>query len=446
MSGLHRTAPPEVNRRLIPGMLAVLTAAVFILAGTLHSSPNAQAAADTTDPLRSAQEQLQVCQAALRATNPAPTSTMRTWANTCIAVQQAAIRVLTAATPSPSPTVTSVSPTPAPTSASPTPAPTTASPTPTPTTPSPTPTTASPSPTPTPTPTPTGAACTNPTSPPDTNFNILPGYPGCADTGVPPGQTLLPWSGCPAGGGTATMTTAGLHLDSVIINCDLEIHTSGVVITRSRINGSVNDGEVNTRSYSLDQVEVNAGICQCPAVWHTHLTVTRSNIHGGQTAVSCVEACNVSDSWLHGQVHDPSFPNQHFGGFLSNGGGSAAAPSLIRHNTVVCDITPQIVTQAGTASCSGAINLFGDFGGVSHYTFDQNLIQASGDMSYCIYGGGGKAGMPDNISFTNNMMLRVASLTPPRCAWWGNVSSWLPNQPGMVWSGNTFEDGTPLNP
>jgi hypothetical protein len=236
----------------------------------------------------------------------------------------------------------------------------------------------------------------------------------------------------------------------VIINCDVRVLTSGLVITSSKINGSINDEENDARSFSIIDSEVDAGAEQAPAVWHTNLTVLRSNIHGGQTSVSCVDLCTVKDSWLHGQVHDLSKADQHFGAFLSNGGGSATKPSLVQHNTIVCDV-PETHIGGGTSSCSGDVNLFGDFGGVSHYTMDNNFLGAGtvqGHPSLCAYGGNsdvasGHKQPADNIVYTNNVFERGPFGT---CGVFGPVGDIDMTRPGMVWTNNRYEDGVVINP
>lgn len=405
---------------------AAAAVAVLVAASTM---PAGAAATTGLDPSAVAQAQLAGCQAWL-AQHPGSTSAQHTRMVQCVSDEQA-ILVALAATPAPSPS-SSPSSSPSPTVGPTTPAPTTVPPTSaSPTPPAPT----TPPPSPSPTPSPTAAA-----------------WPGPLNTGVPPGTALTTYTG------PCTITTPGTLIDAKTINCDLSIRTHDVVITRSRINGSIGDGEPQNCagcSFTLDQVEVNAGPETNPAVWHTTLTVLRSNVHGGQTAVSCVQACTVKDSWLHGQVHNPNVADQHFGGFLSNGGGTAATPSLIQHNTITCDV-PQTTVGGGISSCSGDMNLFSDFGAVAYYTLDHNLFQSSGEASFCVYGGSspGKPGGPGHhLVFTGNVMEHGNQIGDPgnnggikACAWWGAVADWDGSQPGNVWSGNMWEDGTVLLP
>jgi len=407
---------------------ALLVATGAAAATVKPTSAPVAAAVSTSDILAFARNQLALCQVEL---HDAFDAGARQRAQNCITDAQRAIADLSR-TPGPTPSP-SASPTGAPT---PTVVPTSASPSPT-----PAPTTIGPSPTPSPSPSPTSG-----------------GFPDASNTGVPAGTQLTAYTG------PCTITVAGTVIDAKTVNCDLHITTSGVKISRSLILGSIGDDETDAHSFTLTDSEVSAGAEQNPAVWHTNFTVLRSNIHGGQTAVGCVDLCVVKDSWLHGQVHDPNKADQHFGGFLSNGGGSSTTPSLIQHNTIVCDLVPTSV-GGGESSCSGAINLFGDFGPVRYYTFNNNLVVSATYLdaagrpqdaeSYCIYGGStaGKPGGPgDHLVFTGNVMQHGTAIGDPgngsirACAYWGAVADWDPSQPGSVWSGNIWDDGTPLLP
>lgn len=394
----------------------------------MASTPSAAAPACNTDALCTAQSVLAGCKAGLVTPPPIGTS-QRIRLQTCVDdYTNRIIPALLRQTPTPSPSVSatpSVSPTPS-ASATPMPASTT-------TAPSPTPTATIPSPTPTVTP---PAA-----------------YPGPDNTG-PRGATLLPWSGCPANGSPAAITTPNLHLNQVLINCDVRILTTGVVITFSKVNGSLYDEENSaTRSFTINDSEVDAGINHNAAVWHTNLTALRDNIHGGITAVSCVDTCHVEDSWLHGQRHDPNVTGQHFGGFLNSGGGDVNHQSLLRHNTIVCDV-PQVDPGTGDqniSSCSGDVNLFGDFGGVHYTTIDNNFLgagTAQGHPSLCAYGGNsdvasGNKQPADHIVYTNNVFERGPFGT---CGFFGPVGDIDMTRPGMVWTNNRYEDGVLINP
>lgn len=418
--------------------VAALLVATGVAAAAVKPAPAATpvaAAVSTSDLLVFARNQLALCQVEL---HDAFDAAARQRAQNCITDAQRAIADLSR-TPGPTP---SASPTATP---SPTVVPTSASPSPT-----PAPTTTGPSPTPSPSPTGSGSP-----------------FPDASNTGVPPGTQLTAYTGL------CTISVPGTVIDAKTVNCDLHIVTSGVVIKRSKINGSIGDDETDSRSFSVIDSEVNAGAEQHPAVWHTNYTVLRSNIHGGQTSIGCVDLCVVKDSWLHGQVI--SVAGQHLGGFLSNGGGSAATPSVIEHNTIACD-PPQQGSGDAAASCSGAINLFGDFAPISHLAFRNNFIHAAVDssgsptMSYCIYGGDsaplpdGSPSKPfptaDNVEFTNNIIENGPdrhlpdSADPGRtgtfpgwCGWWKyGISSFNSAGVGNIWSGNMWSDGAPALP
>lgn len=426
-----------ISGRSKAGAVAAIAAATLFLAAGVAAATVKPAAVSTSDVLDFARKQLALCQVEL---HDAFDAGARQRAQNCITDAQRAIADLSRGVPSPTP---SGSPSVTPPATTPAPTPTGPSPSSTPTTP---PTSVSPTPGPTsPSPTPTPA-----------------GFPGPDNTGVPAGTQLTTYTG------PCTISTPGTVIDAKTVNCDLHVVTSGVIIKRSKINGSIGDDEDDSRSFTLTDSEVNAGAEQHPAVWHTNYTVLRSNIHGGQTSIGCVDLCVVKDSWLHGQVI--SVAGQHLGGFLSNGGGSQATPSLIEHNTVACD-PPQQGSGDSAASCSGAINLFGDFAAVRYIAFRNNFIHAAVDssgsptMSYCIYGGDSVVGSKpfphaDHVEFTNNVIENGPNRVLPDqadptrhgtfpgwCGFWAyGISSFNSTAPGNVWTGNAWSDGAPAVP
>lgn len=264
------------------------------------------------------------------------------------------------------------------------------------------------------------------------------GFPNASNTGVPAGTTLGTYDG------PCTVTVADTVIDSKTVNCELDIKAANVTIKNSKINGMVDlDTDVagsSAWSYTLQDSEVDGGTVQLPAVSYGNMTVIRSNIHGGETAVQCGEHavfCTVRDSWLHGQ-NIPQGANWHLGGFLSNGGMNV----LIQHNTVVCDARP----TGSDGGCTGDINLFGDFAAVSHVTVDSNYMGASTGLAYCTFGGDvSNKTYPhaDHVVYRNNVFQRGGN---QKCGDYGPVSNFNVNGPGNQWTDNTWEDGTAVAP
>jgi hypothetical protein len=262
------------------------------------------------------------------------------------------------------------------------------------------------------------------------------GFPDASNTGVPAGTKLSNY------GGPCTITSDGTVVDSKTVNCStFEVRARNVVIRKSKINGIVVTTERNVFSFTLEDSEVNAGTVQRSAVGSTNITIVRSNIHGGQTSVTCAANCTIRDSYLHGQKL-PAGSDWHLGGFLANDTGTnGRTNATLTHNTIVCD-NPG--TSAG-GGCSGDVNLFADFGPVSYITVQDNLFGANDGISYCVYGGStsGKAhtGGVSNIVFVNNTFRRGAN---KKCGYYGPITSFDPGRPGNRWENNRWEDGTPL--
>ncbi|MET0716202.1 MAG: DUF4082 domain-containing protein, partial [Mycetocola sp.] len=122
-----------------------------------------------------------------------------------------------------------------------------------------------PAPAPTPTPTPTPAPSV--------------GFPSAATTGVPAGTTLSPYTG------PCRITTANTVIDARTVNCDLQIATTGVKITRSQINGTIYNG--GTGSFSISDSRVDIGAEMGTGIGDERFTATRVHVTGGNRSVNC---------------------------------------------------------------------------------------------------------------------------------------------------------------
>lgn len=264
------------------------------------------------------------------------------------------------------------------------------------------------------------------------------GFPDATNTGVPAGTTLAAYTG------PCQITTATV-IDSKTVNCPggLDIKAA-VQITKSKVNGHVwLDTDLagsSGWSLTLTDSEVDAGTVQLPAVGIGNLTVTRSNIHGGQTAVQCDggTVCTVQDSWLHGQSLAAG-SDWHAGGFLSDGGDINIR---LIHNRVVCDAP---VTSAD-GGCTGDINLIPNFAATSDVLIQNNLLGANSNSSYCTYGGEKSTSQyphGDHIVYQDNVFERGSS---NKCAAYGPVTDFNPNGVGNQWINNLWTDGTPVSP
>jgi Domain of unknown function (DUF4082) len=268
-------------------------------------------------------------------------------------------------------------------------------------------TTPAPTPTPTPTPAPGGA------------------FPNAANTGVPDGVALAPYSG------PTTIRTPGTVIDGKQVNGSLVISATGVTINRSLVKGMILVDL--TGSLTITDSTVDGGAEGDATVNHANITMRRVEVIGGRASVACNFNCDIQDSWLHGQYIEPG-SDWHGDGFLSNGG----SKMVLRHNTLACDSKP---TGSGGA-CSAAVALYGDFEPIQDVIVDNNLFVPS-PASYCMYGGYGP-GKPygtdvRNVVISNNVFARG---TNRKCAAFGAITSVAPSgSNGNVFSGNSWDDG-----
>lgn len=393
--GKHSTPTPRLNGRHLAAATAVFMVVVLlvasVIAGTRGIAPTRPSPAATGGVLSVREE----CVAALG--YPARTAEDIAWLTQC----EHALR-----TPAPEPTVAPTTPAP---TLEPTPSPTpTVGPTPT-----PEPTTAPPTPSPSPTPT----------------------WPGPTNTGVPAGTTLTPYTG------PCTITTANTVIDAKTVNCTLHIRAANVVISRSVINGSVENGSGAQpgRTFSIRDTRIEASV-DTTGVGESYFIADRVEIRGGNRGANCYTNCTIRDSWVHGNriTGDTHASGIRMGMF-----------TFIQHNTITCD-TPDTPQQGG---CSADLTGYPDFSPVHHNTIAGNLFLPS-EGYYCAYGGA-TAGKPYSsnpmnatyIQFVGNTFARGPSRHCGAPAGGGPITDYAPGRTGNVWSGNVWDtDGAPVTP
>jgi hypothetical protein len=201
-----------------------------------------------------------------------------------------------------------------------------------------------------PTPTPTAVPPTTPpaTPPPTT------GWPGPDNTGVPAGTTLTPWTG------SCDITTPGLVIDARVFTCDVTVRATGVRITRSRINGFLDNTDTAGTFTATDSEIAQPGVRELTSVGDHGFTLLRVEVSGGNRGVYCRLSCDVRDSWIHGQRITATW---HASAVRMEQG------LTLVHNTLVCDAPVQVNPEG---SCSASLTGYGDFAPVRG-----NLIQAT---------------------------------------------------------------------
>jgi hypothetical protein len=231
-----------------------------------------------------------------------------------------------------------------------------------------------------------------------------------------------------------TISTAGTY-DLCQFNGDVRVNVTGVTITRSLINGEVYSTNEDLRGLVISDSTIDChclsqGASDTPiAIGYNNYTLRRVEILDTGHGVTMGSNVTVQDSWIHGLGGNT---DAHKDGFYVGDGTN----SVIRHNTVECN-------DGSHAGCTSAIGLLTDFGPVTHYVIDGNLLNTIG--SYCFYGSGGpsKGYHSSYITFTNNVFGQAIY---PRCGYYGPVTYFDTSQPGMVWSGNRFANGVTVPP
>ncbi len=241
-------------------------------------------------------------------------------------------------------------------------------------------------------------------------------FPGPLSTGVPAGTTLTSYSGC--SGGETFITTANTVIDSKTVNCSIIIEAANVMIKNTKVNGGISLDTDNASSsgwsFTLQDSEVDIGVVQLASVAAGNMTVIRSNVHGGETAVQCEEKsthCDIQDSYLHGQQL-PVNAQWHLGGMLSDGG------------------------------CTGDFNMIPNFATAHNVTATYNLFGANASSAYCTYGGD-KPPSPyphgNHMGYQHNIFQKG---TTGHCAAFGPVADFNYSGTGNVWNDNKYDDGS----
>jgi chitodextrinase len=244
-------------------------------------------------------------------------------------------------------------------------------------------------------------------------------FPNASNTGVPAGTTLHTCA--------TTITAAGTY-DACQFNGPVVVSASNVKITRSLILGPVRPSDSQT-GLVISDTTIN---CQClstndndtpVAIMENNYTLLRVNLYNAGHGAAVKNNVLIQDSYIHDlggntQAHKDGI-------FIGDG-----HDSRIIHNNVECNDGPE-------RGCSAAIGIFDDFSDVYNFVIDGNLLNSNG--AYCFYASGGpsKPYVSHNITFTNNHFGRKFEA---KCAVLGPVTYWDASKPGMVWSGNVWDD------
>ena len=289
------------------------------------------------------------------------------------------------------------------------------------------------------TPTPTGG-CSAPANTPGGSDGRGGCFPGPDNTGVPAGTNLKPYAG------PCTISVANTVIDSKVVNCEIDIRTTGVVIRNSEIHGSVGQSDGVSAAFRIEDSLIDGGdpyACIDCGVDGRNFTILRTEIRDTNRGAYCQHTCLIQDSWVHGTTLEPVASNR-----AHASGVRVEQYATLIHNTLACDFTgPFANSEMG---CSADLTGYPDFAAIHHNTIDGNLFKASTELAYCAYGGG-TAGKPYSndplnatyIVFRNNVFQRGSQ---GKCGAYGAVTSFVTNKTGNVWQNNRWSDGASVTP
>lgn len=264
-------------------------------------------------------------------------------------------------------------------------------------------------------------------------------FPDATNTGwQPTGVTLTTFPDS----GTINLSTPGAVYDSKRFNGDVVILAANITIKRSEINGIVYSVADNGASnFLLEDVTINGGTNDRPALGQENYTARRCNINGCQHNAQAWGPCTIEYSYLHGgYIPMPGSSSNdawHCNAFITNGGSGMT----IRYCTLWASAGQNSVGGGPTADLS----LFGDFGPVDNILVQGNLFKGTlgGYGAQAGYNPGKPYPTGTNIRFVDNVFERGSS---GKCGTFGPVTAWNAAATGNVWTGNTWDDGTTLTP
>ena len=268
--------------------------------------------------------------------------------------------------------------------------------------------------------------------------------------------------------GSCTIKTANVVIDSKVVNCrtiNVANTGAGFVLRNSYLNGGIVQSG-GSAAFTVEDSFIDSSVdypaCSngsCPAgkyacgdtgnattncgVTGSNFTILRTEIVGSNRAAYCESSCLIQDSYFHGTNLWPDASNQAHASSVRE-----EQNLTLRHNSLHCSYTGPFVN--GEIGCSADLTGYPDFAPIKNNTVDANLFVASPGSAYCSYGGatGGKpfSGDPTNATnqrFTNNVFQRGGN---SKCGSYGPVTSFRSGGAGNVWSGNAWDDGTPVGP
>jgi hypothetical protein len=270
--------------------------------------------------------------------------------------------------------------------------------------------------------------CSSTTDNDETNAAPPPptGFPDASNTGTPAGTVLHACSG--------QITQSGVY-DKCQFDGPVIVDAANVTIQNSLILGPVRPSDTLT-GLVIKDTTIN---CQClstsdndtpVAIMENNYTLLRVNLFNAGHGAAAKNNVVIQDSYIHGlggntQAHKDGI-------FVGDGHGQRFI-----HNNVECN-------DGSSRGCTAAIGIFDDFSDVYDVVIDGNLLNTNGAACFYASGGPEKSFVSHDITFTNNHFGRKFE---QNCGVLAPVFYWDSSKPGMVWSGNVWDDtGLPVPP
>lgn len=226
------------------------------------------------------------------------------------------------------------------------------------------------------------------------------GYPDADNTGVPPGTVLTPMS-------ISTVTTAGLVIDSKVINSCLTIQAPNVTIRNSRItcnNWRAVDGQSSGTLIEDSELIVTGG--HGSGVDGVGVTIRRSELRGMENGLAVHGNILAEDNWIH-DLAPTSVSGAHSDGAQLFG----HVNITLRHNTIIV-AGPE---PPSNAAITRHVNQFTD-----SVLIEDNFLGGGTYTIYCPFGGGSFRVLGNRFADGTEQNGLSLSCNNPTVTWAGN--------------------------
>ncbi|HEY8472308.1 MAG TPA: hypothetical protein VIL37_06675 [Natronosporangium sp.] len=263
--------------------------------------------------------------------------------------------------------------------------------------------------------------------------DVNTGFPDASNTGVPDGVELRR-------SGPVVVEQDGATVQNLlVVDGAIEVRANNVTIRNVRVT--------NEREFVQWGIVQNEGfgglVVEDSEIFGNGEQQFASGIsnHGGMITIRRVEIHTITDGIMtsHGVIedsylHSPKlFEGDHTDMIQTVGGSTLGLPLEIRNNRVI-NTEPQ--TSAVLLDDANGIGLVP----VRDVLVEGNLFAGGGYTLYC--GGLVAEGHdPSGIVIRNNVFSRELW---PNSGYYGPVAYFDPSAPGNEWSGNVYDDGTPV--